>query len=91
LIGNYDIPENLFDTVQKYSDNIINSEIANKEIENIFIKVILGKTGLYNFYAKYGYADTDVKISLHKYLSPEQVLVDSHFGIMNKKILDIDV
>jgi hypothetical protein len=89
LNENYDIPEDLFDLVQKYSELIISSEISNKEIKNVYIKVILAKTGLLNFYTKYGYTNTDVKISLHKYLRPEQVLVESHFGILNKKIEEI--
>lgn len=88
---NYDLPEDLFESIEKYADKIISSDIANKEIENIFIKVILAKTGLYNFYVKYGYDNTDVKVSLHKYLRPEQVLVDSHFGVLNKKIKDIKI
>ena len=91
LTENYDIPEDLFDSLQNYSEKIMSSGIANKEIENIFIKVILAKTGLYNFYTKYGYVYTDVKISLYSYVSPEQVLVDSHFGILNKKMQDIRV
>jgi len=88
---NYDLPDDLFDSIERYSLKIYTSEIGIKEIENIFLKVILAKTGLYNFYTKSGYVFTDVKISLHEYLKPQQVLIDSHFGILNKKINEIKI
>lgn len=86
LTENYELPENFYQQIQDYSKKIILSNITNRKIENIFIKMILAKTGLFNFYTKYGYIFTDVKISLHEYLNKDQVLVESHFGILNKKI-----
>jgi len=91
LTENYDIPDNFFFEIDNYSKNIKNSNIESREIKDIFFKIILAKTGLHNFYMKYGYENTDIKISISNYFKPEQILVDSQFGILNKKISKIKI
>jgi hypothetical protein len=87
----YNTEEEFFRKIENYANNIKNSKINNKGINNVLLKVIMYKKGLYDFYIRAGYFDTGVKESLKEVFSEDMIIIDSCFVTLNKKINDIDI
>lgn len=94
---------NLGEDYSKIKDNLLNEYTFDFDIErdilkrycprklslvdNIYIKVILAKADLYNFYIKYGYEETNLREDLEKSLTNITLFINSEFALLKKKIL----